>query len=344
MKKQRPYRQVPILLHDEYECTGFEQDGEFYVPYRALEHIHKTHSYWDRINKRFKIYLNAESTKVQAITQYDFQGNYLRYDLVRVENWNVQFDRSGIPETIYNWGTAYNPCTIAQYGLQHYSLYRNNPSSTHKNKVIRVANWLLNHQDSTNGGWPYLFNHAFFYKRFPEIKAPWHSAIAIGQAMSLLTRAYHMTREPVYTRAALRGMELMKTPTAFGGVLAKFENKYWFYEECPTNPPSYILNGFMFALIGLYDLYSTTSSQEALELYKQGILTLKRMLPLYDLGYRTAYDLSHYTTDGGYPNPGKWGYHILHIHQLMTIQSIEPYPKFQEALDRWIGYLKGKTL
>ncbi|NWO12521.1 MAG: hypothetical protein HLX49_02620 [Virgibacillus sp.] len=35
-----------------------------------------------------------------------------------------------------------------------------------------------------------------------------------------------------------------------------------FYEECPTDPPSFILNGFMFALIGLYDLYKLTGDIE----------------------------------------------------------------------------------
>jgi len=342
--KQQPYRTVRIVLHGTHECTGIQQDGEFYVPYSALEQHYKTYSYWDRKDMQFKIYQNKESLRIKSITHYDFRGNYLRYDLVRVENWGVKFDNSGIPKTTYKWGSDYNPCTIAQYGLQLYCLHREHPNNGYKEKVLRVADWLLKRQDQTNGGWPYLFNHRFFYTRYPEIKAPWHSAIAIGQAMSLLTRAYHISSNPAYSRAALRGMQLMKTPTSLGGVLAKFENKYWFYEECPTQPPSFILNGFMFALIGLYDLYRTTSSEEAHELYKQGMLTLKRMLPLYDLGYRTAYDLSHYTTDGGYPNPGKWGYHVLHIHQLMTLQAIESYPKFQETLNRWIGYLKGQSL
>lgn len=41
-----------------------------------------------------------------------------------------------------------------------------------------------------------------------------------------------------------------------GGVLATFLNKFHWYEEYPTKPPSFVLNGFIYSILGLYDLMS----------------------------------------------------------------------------------------
>lgn len=48
-----------------------------------------------------------------------------------------------------------------------------------------------------------------------------------------------------------------RVASADGGVLATFLNKYHWYEEYPTQPASFVLNGFIFSLLGLYDLMTT---------------------------------------------------------------------------------------
>ena len=294
--------------------------------------------HWNEQEKTLKI--NVTSGKVSEIRHYDHTGNYLHYDKTGVENWHVTFTTEGIPKTIYSHGNYFNPSTIAQYGLQHYSLYLKNKDTVSKEKFLKTANWFVMHQDS-RGGWAYGFDHDFYPGRLNKLKAPWYSAIGLGNAMSVLSRAYFLTKHVKYNRCALNAKALFKLSSLHGGVLAKFENRYPFYEECPTDPPSYILNGFMFALIGLYDVYKSTADKESKNLYEEGITSLKRMLPLYDLGNRTAYDLTHYTTDGGYPNVATWGYHITHIHLLAALNSIEKDSKMNETLLRWKGYLKG---
>ncbi|MGG0718526.1 D-glucuronyl C5-epimerase family protein [Robertmurraya massiliosenegalensis] len=332
-------KDIKIVLHGQHEGEGKIINGEYYVPYSLIEKAYLTvHQF---ITKENLLKIDITNTRLFEMLKYDHRGNYLHYDKNRVENWNVQFDTNGIPQTVYSFGTYYNPTTIGFYGLQHYSLYLINKDEESKKKFMKVANWFMEHQDKS-GGWNYQFDFHYYSTRLEKIKAPWYSAIGMGVALSVLSRASFLTNEKKYIVNALKAKKIFETPSSSNGILAKFEGKYHFYEECPTNPPSFILNGFMYSLIGLYDLYKSSADQGVYKLYQNGITTLKRMLPLYDLGTRTAYDLTHYTTEGFYPNIAKWGYHITHIYQLQAINSIENDKKIAETIIRWKDYLNGK--
>lgn len=70
------------------------------------------------------------------------------------------------------------------------------------------------------------------------------------------------------------------------------------YEEYPTTPASYVLNGFIYSLLGLYDLNNTAPqpiAKEAGKLFRQGMMSLKKMLMLFDTGSGTNYDLRHFS-------------------------------------------------
>jgi heparosan-N-sulfate-glucuronate 5-epimerase len=120
-----------------------------------------------------------------------------------------------------------------------------------------------------------------------------------GHAISVLSRAYHHSKgDKRYLKAAIDGMKPFRVPSYQGGVLATFLGKYGWYEEYPTSPPSFVLNGFIYSLLGLYDLNSTapaSASSEAQSLFEQGMTSLKKMLLLYDTGSGTHYDLRHFT-------------------------------------------------
>lgn len=326
-------------MHDQFESMGKKIGNDFFVPLPLLEKGYHSEKEW--IEKENTLKIHVTKARFLEINHYDYKGNYLHYDKNKVENWSVKFNSDGIPKTVYSYGEYYNPSTIAQYGLQHYSLYLKTNATISKNNFLTVADWFINHQDY-RGGWAYQFDLPFYPERLHKLKAPWYSAIGLGMAMSVLSRASYLTKDNKYSKSALKAKGIFKTPSKENGILAKFDSKFSFYEECPTDPPSFILNGFMFSLIGLYDLYKETNDKGIKILYDKGIISLRKMLPLYDLGNRTAYDLTHYTTDGGFPNVAKWGYHITHIHLLAALNSIEKDTKMNEILIRWKGYVKGK--
>ncbi|GAK11815.1 D-glucuronyl C5-epimerase family protein [Geomicrobium sp. JCM 19039] len=331
---------IRVSIHEQWEADGLLIDGEYYVPYQMIEQAFGTEkTFWSR--ERL-LDIRLTNGKIRTIAPYVTRGNYFRYDLSRVENWAVTFDAAGIPTTSHGSNPVYNPSTISLYGLQNYSLYLLNNAKEYRERFLLVANWLVDHQDEL-GGWAYTFDHPFLPHRVSTLRAPWYSAIGLGMALSVLSRATLLTDDKRFLDAAVRVVPLFQKNVAEGGVRSQFEETYDFYEECPTTPSSFILNGFMFSLIGLYDLHTASNQEDAHHLFQSGMRTLKRMLSLYDLGNRTAYDLTHYTGASGAPNIAKWGYHITHIHLLEALNSIQQSDEFETTLHRWKGYLKGES-
>ncbi|XP_054768251.2 D-glucuronyl C5-epimerase-like [Lytechinus pictus] len=214
-------------------------------------------------------------------------------------------------------------------------------TSLHMYHFYDAADWLVNHQDE-RGGWPIMVERMLDDKM--SLSPGWYSSMAQGQAMSVLVRAYLKSRRRKYIKSALHAARLFQIPSAQGGVLAKFMDKYTWYEEYPTSPGSFVLNGFIYSMIGLYDTLSVADVEEGREsrrLYDDGMVSLKAMLPLFDVGSGTIYDLRHLAL-GKAPNIARWDYHATHISQLQLLASIDPDPIFKETVARWIGYTKGK--
>lgn len=166
-----------------------------------------------------------------------------------------------------------------------------------------------------------------------------------GHAISVLARAYHHSGgDRRYLTAALNGLKPFTIPSSEGGVRAVFLNKYLWYEEYPTRPASFVLNGFIYSLIGLYDLKMIAppeGAKKAAALYEVGMRSLRDMLTLYDMGSGTSYDLRHFTLRIA-PNLARWDYHATHVNQLLLLSTITGEPLFSETAERWIGYMNGK--
>jgi len=217
-------------------------------------------------------------------------------------------------------------------------------NSEHLRMFMHGANWFIKNQDPTTGGWPtpIVFNKD--RKKYPkaaEIKPGWFGAMCQGQAISVLVRAFISTRDERYLTAAEDAVALFNISSRDGGVKAVFMDRYVWYEEYPTSPPSFILNGFMYSLLGLYDLQSVSVKLHAhvSQLFKAGLESLAAMLPLYDSGHATFYDLRHFTMKTA-PKGARWDYHATHINQLLQIHTIASnYTIFKETAERWRGYM-----
>ncbi|GAB1602182.1 D-glucuronyl C5-epimerase-like [Argonauta hians] len=213
-------------------------------------------------------------------------------------------------------------------------------SAAHLDQFYDAANWLVKHQDD-QGGWPIMVARKL---SMLELEPGWYSAMAQGQAMSLLVRAYIRTKNPVYLTAAINGLKLYQVSSADGGVMAKYAGVYTWYEEYPTQPSSFVLNGFIYSLLGLYDvkeIATGTDKQLAQMLFDTGMHSLKHMLLLFDNGSGTFYDLRHLTL-GITPNRARWDYHTTHINQILLLSTIDDNPLFKNTADRWISYMKGR--
>ena len=215
-------------------------------------------------------------------------------------------------------------------------------SAAHMDHFINAANWFVNHQDS-RGGW----SIQVVRKLIPdimELPPGWYSAMAQGHAMSTLVRAYIRTKNPVYLRTAEKGLDLFEINSAQGGVKAKFADTYDWYEEYPTTPSSFVLNGFIYSLFGLYDLKQVARGDSltlVTKLYEEGMKSLKAMVLMFDSGSGTFYDLRHISV-GLAPNRARWDYHTTHISQMLQLSKMDSDPIFTRTAKRWQDYMKGR--
>lgn len=161
-------------------------------------------------------------------------------------------------------------------------------TSEHIQHFYDAAEWFVRHQNLSSGGWAIPVRRKLA-SGFEDLRSGWYSAMSQGHAVSLLARAFHHSGgNRKYLRAAVNALKPFSVPSSSGGVLAKFMGTLPWYEEYPTTPSSFVLNGFIYSLLGLYDLKQISpkskGGREAGLLYDQGMESLKRMLTLYDTG------------------------------------------------------------
>lgn len=215
------------------------------------------------------------------------------------KNWDGVFDEDGIPMRDYEeFGVQYQPVGIAHYALGNWDLFLSTHDAKYKMEFLKRADWFCDHLvvKGDFGIWEYRFD----YPRF-HLKAPWPSAMSQGEGISVLTRAYQLTKKERYLKCAKMALASFRVPLEEGGVRYRDKEGFIWYEEYPSSvKPPHVLNGFIFALFGLYGFYELTGSGEAHALFNDGIDTLKANLGKWDLGTWSRYDLTDLYGKVGY--------------------------------------------
>ncbi len=171
-----------------------------------------------------------------------------------------------------------------------------------------------------------------------DLPPPWTSAMAQGEGASLLARLHLAGGEERWASAARLALRPMLLPPAEGGALAHLHGGR-FVEEYPTSPPSYVLNGAIFAIWGFHDVSEALGDTDAGERFTELAATLVGALGDYDTGYWSRYDL--------YPHPianvASSAYHALHINQLTALERQVADPALRETRERWERYMASRT-
>jgi len=244
--------------------------------------------------------------------------------------WKL-FDAEGVPLAQYAQpiGTQYNPVTTSQYALALYYKYLETGDTTYKQKFLIQANWLVR-TAKVKGNysvWEYLFDWPIY-----NLTNPWVSAMAQGQAISVLTRAYTLTQNNTFLEVINTAMGAFEVEKDLGGVRFKDTDGIWFEEYAdPGDKDSKVLNGLVFALYGLYEYSFETNSSKGYSLFWIGTNTLEANIHRYDTGYWSYYDLLG--------NIASKGYHLIHIEQLDTMYQLTGIELFQFYSNKFRDYL-----
>ena len=250
------------------------------------------------------------------------------------------YDRAGIPKLDYlgTIGPQYNPIAIAQYGLGNFNLYLRFNETGCRDRFLRAADWLGANLEKNPAGFG-VWNHHFDFEYRTPLRAPWYSGLAQGQGISLLVRAHRETGNSAYLDAANRAFECMTKDVSKGGVIFTDGEGHRWIEEYIVSPPTHILNGFLWASWGVYDLALATEDQKVRELWVASLATLKANLERYDTGYWSLYEQSG-TRMKMMASPF---YHRLHIVQLRVMAKLSGDGFFSEYADRWERYQQSRV-
>lgn len=254
-------------------------------------------------------------------------------------DYHGAYDVSGLPQLDYRGkiGLQYNPIAIAQYGLGNYNLWRFTSEDSRRRKFFLVADWLAAHLEPNAHGLA-VWNHHFDWEYRDTLKAPWYSGLAQGQGISVLVRAHKESSNETYLNAASRAYASFTRSIDEGGVGFVDKSGDLWFEEYLVSPPTHILNGFIWALWGVYDYFLTTKEGVAKELFSRGVRTLLHNLDRYDLGFWSLYEQSGTRL----PMVASPFYHRLHIIQLRIMHRLTGEGKFAEVADRWESYARSR--
>jgi len=173
--------------------------------------------------------------------------------------------------------------------------------------------WLVDNIEK-DGSYQHDFVFPFYYG-FPK---PWIGGLAQGLAISALVQAN----------------ELETAEKAFLGLskhcLYKDKHNDVWIEEYPLDEPAFILNGFIYAMFGVYDFYKATEDKKAKKTFDACIKTLVNNIERYD------YDIDNWSKYDLFDElPAQPFYHEIHIKQMHVLHNITNNKLFLDKAKKW---------
>ena len=143
--------------------------------------------------------------------------------------------------------------------------------------------------------WEYEF-------RFDGGTPPWTSGLSQGTAVQALARAFSRFKEPADLTGAQQALGIFRSSPPAGVRVTTALGAH--YAEYSYAPGDRILNGFIQALVGLYDYTSISHDPLGLALFRAGDAEARAEVPRYDTGAWSMYD--------------QFGESSLGYHELLT--------------------------
>jgi hypothetical protein len=248
----------------------------------------------------------------------------------RLADTTVPADGDGVVMWEYDGELYYHPVTICHRAYQLILAYRETGDTTYLGLAERSVLRLIAESREFGGALYYPYHFDFRAHRLKEgaLRAPWYSGMAQGEILGLFVRMFWVTGDSSYCRYAHKTFKSFLRPRGEAEpwtVYFDWRGCYWI-EEYTTDVPSQTLNGFIYALYGVYDYWLMTHSRNAEEVLQDCLSTIRNYLPYYRRpGQPSFYGLRfrYYAR----------GYHYVHIDQLRQLYKITGDGFFRDWAD-----------
>jgi heparosan-N-sulfate-glucuronate 5-epimerase len=275
-------------------------------------------------------YLNVNQPCLELERNYDFDLSQYQInpdlDLYELCSSNIdkfdkyETDENGIYLTELNGNSVYYPITITQGAVTFYKHYKSTNDAKSLAQFLVLSDWLKDNFTDF-GDYGYWFCNG--YNSGYDLTGPWPSAMGQGFGLMVMYQAFLVTKDEKYLDICNKALNGFDHDVSENGITNKTHELMWQFEEYPTDVPSEVLNGEIFALCGLNDYYEATGSEKAFELYTKGLRYLEQNICRYSLFFSSRYNLySAHPALANATNSGTGdGYHHLHIQQLLWLYT-----------------------
>lgn len=221
----------------------------------------------------------------------------------------------------------YNPTIVAMYAIHYDSLVRVQRDTATTAAFAHCICWLGTHISQRDGRGQYVFGWQQPF--YPGVGTPWYSGLASGRAIEALTLAWQQTHDSLYLTEARLLVRGFYVPAADSGFTLRGQQGWWYEEYSSVGAPSpHVLNGHIYALLGLRAYWVQTHDDSAAFLFERGIRALTWHLPDYDRGDGWSYyDGWHKPADNQYQR------NIVYLMERLYAETGNPL--FHRYAQKW---------
>lgn len=220
---------------------------------------------------------------------------YVRDGLYALSNDSIpdfdvdRVDSLGVPYTYYPTqngitpGNQYNATIVCNYALQYFDSLQHTSDSAILRRFLHCVSWLRQHMERHDDY--ALFRFYWQQPWYDSVKAPFTSGMTSGLALQVLLKAHHLQPDTALLQDAALLLNGFAITVEAGGFTYQEPAGWWYEEIADTGRHTpRILDGHLFAMLGLNYYYRQTRSQQAMQYFKEGENALKYYLPFYDVG------------------------------------------------------------
>jgi hypothetical protein len=244
-----------------------------------------------------------------------------RIDIEGSNTYREPLDSDSIELWQYRGGEYYHPTYLSRRCQEFIATYYYAKNEKYLQRAEHYAQKIMSecvYHDSV----PYTVCH-FLYAPHADSEStftpPWPSGMSQGELMMVVMRLYELTGKQEYIdfgHKLFRGYTRLKRNHDWWIARIDTANYYWIEEYPHSDKPGCTLNGFIYALYGIYDYFRITDSPDARRVLDMSLTTIKHYMP----DFRQEGSASYYCL--GHKMQANEAYHVLHLQMMIILYNL----------------------